>query len=106
MRVLEGLNKEGLNLKITTGLLGGCAVDATGEPYPAETRAKAEAAEALRELRRLLHAFPALVVPLELRESSDVLMDEPKGRRTRAIDRMLTAVARVSAGGDPCGCLV
>ncbi|NBV49359.1 MAG: hypothetical protein EBR95_10080 [Verrucomicrobia bacterium] len=47
VRVLEALNKDGLNLEITTGLLGGCAVDATGEPYPAETRAKAEAADAV-----------------------------------------------------------
>jgi 3-isopropylmalate dehydrogenase len=47
VRVLEALNKDGLNLEISTGLLGGCAVDATGEPYPAETRAKAEAADAV-----------------------------------------------------------
>lgn len=47
VRVLEALNKAGLDLEITTGLLGGCAVDATGEPYPAETRAKAEAADAV-----------------------------------------------------------
>ena len=47
VRVLEALNKDGLGLEITTGLLGGCAVDATGEPYPVETRAKAEAADAV-----------------------------------------------------------
>jgi 3-isopropylmalate dehydrogenase len=47
VRVLEALNKNGLGLEISTGLLGGCAVDATGEPYPAETRAKAEAADAV-----------------------------------------------------------
>ena len=47
LRVLEALNKGGLGLEITSGLLGGCAVDATGEPYPAETRAKAEAADAV-----------------------------------------------------------
>ncbi|MFZ9649909.1 MAG: isocitrate/isopropylmalate family dehydrogenase, partial [Fluviibacter sp.] len=47
VRVLEALNKNGLGLEISTGLLGGCAVDATGDPYPAETRSKAEAADAV-----------------------------------------------------------
>ena len=36
-----------LAVTLDTALLGGCAVDATGEPYPPETRAKARAADAV-----------------------------------------------------------
>lgn len=54
---------------------------------------------ALRAHRRLLHLFPALVVPLELRESSDVLLT--KSVRPLAIDRMLDTLAKISRGGDP-----
>jgi phosphoenolpyruvate carboxylase len=52
---------------------------------------------ALRQLRQLLHVFPAMVVPLELRESADVLMSGQK----LAIDRMLSKLAGISRGGDP-----
>lgn len=47
VRVLEALKKDGLDITLDTALLGGCAVDATGEPYPAATRDKAAAAEAI-----------------------------------------------------------
>lgn len=56
---------------------------------------------ALRHALKLLHVFPALVVPLELRESSDVLMSEPATRPVLAIDRMLRVLGQVSRGGDP-----
>jgi 3-isopropylmalate dehydrogenase len=46
--VIECLNeKHGLDVELDQALLGGCAVDATGEPYPAETQKKARAADAL-----------------------------------------------------------
>ena len=53
---------------------------------------------ALATLQQLLHGFPGLVVPLELRESSDVLMS---GEPNLAIDRMLNRLAKISKGGDP-----
>ncbi len=46
--VLDALReRHGLNVELEHALLGGCAVDATGEPYPAETQAKARAADAI-----------------------------------------------------------
>ena len=48
VRVLEALRSGyGLDVELDTALLGGCAVDATGEPYPDATRAKAQAADAV-----------------------------------------------------------
>lgn len=55
----------------------------------------------LAQLQRLLHVFPALVVPLELRESSDVLMSDQRKRSSLAIDRMLKTLASLSKGGSP-----
>ncbi len=54
----------------------------------------------LVELKTLLHLFPALVVPLEFRESSDVLMSDPSGK-SLAIFRMLKKLAEFSRGTDP-----
>jgi phosphoenolpyruvate carboxylase len=54
----------------------------------------------LIELRQLLCIFPGLVVPLEFRESSDILLSQPSGRGL-AIDRMLKALNAISRGGDP-----
>lgn len=47
VRVLEYLRVDGLNIEMQTGLLGGCAVDATGDPYPEATRALARQADAV-----------------------------------------------------------
>lgn len=44
VRVLEALN---LGFEMETGLLGGCAVDATGNPYPEATQKLAQAADAV-----------------------------------------------------------
>jgi phosphoenolpyruvate carboxylase len=55
----------------------------------------------LRRLRQLLHVFPGLVVPLELRESSDMLLSHRKPDGKLAIDRMLRSLARLARGGDP-----
>ena len=38
LRVLDALRCDGLNFEIEPGLLGGCALDATGEPFPEQTR--------------------------------------------------------------------
>ncbi len=38
VRVLEALKSDGLKFELETGMLGGCAVDATGEPFPEVTR--------------------------------------------------------------------
>lgn len=54
----------------------------------------------LRDLKRLLHVTPALVVPLELREASDVLTGE--SAKPLAITRMLKLLAAISRGGDAC----
>jgi phosphoenolpyruvate carboxylase len=54
---------------------------------------------ALRCLEEMILLFPGMVVPLELRESSDVLMTNSK--KPLAIDRMLKRLARLSRGGDP-----
>jgi 3-isopropylmalate dehydrogenase len=46
--VIQALQaKHGLDVELDNALLGGCAVDATGEPYPKETQAKARAADAI-----------------------------------------------------------
>jgi len=55
----------------------------------------------LRRLRQLLHLFPGLVVPLELRESSDVLLSSPKPGTKLAIDRMLRSLAKLAGRHDP-----
>lgn len=47
VRVLEHLRREGLAIEMETALLGGCAVDATGEPYPEATRRLAREADAV-----------------------------------------------------------
>jgi len=48
VKILHTLQREhGLDVTLEEGLLGGCAVDATGEPYPARTQAQARAADAI-----------------------------------------------------------
>lgn len=46
-RVLEFLRQEGLKIELEHGLLGGCAVDATGEPFPEATRKLSQEADAM-----------------------------------------------------------
>jgi 3-isopropylmalate dehydrogenase len=38
VRVLEALKRDGLKFELEPGLLGGCAVEADGEPFPEATR--------------------------------------------------------------------
>jgi phosphoenolpyruvate carboxylase len=55
---------------------------------------------AVSDLRMLMRVFPGLVVPLELRESSDLLMSAAQGK-PMAISRMVKRVHQISRGGDP-----
>lgn len=47
VRVLEKLKTDGLDIRWDDALIGGCAVDATGVPFPPETLAKCMAADAV-----------------------------------------------------------
>ncbi len=47
VRVLEALQTDGLKFEMETALLGGCGVDATGNPYPEATRKLAREADAV-----------------------------------------------------------
>jgi 3-isopropylmalate dehydrogenase len=47
LRVLDVLRGEGLKMEFEQALLGGCAVDATGDPYPEATRKLARQADAV-----------------------------------------------------------
>lgn len=58
-------------------------------------------ASELIQLERLIRMFPGLVIPLELRESSDVLLSDTTAKSQLAIDRMLRELALISKGGDP-----
>jgi phosphoenolpyruvate carboxylase len=55
----------------------------------------------LQRLGLLVRTFPALVVPLELRESSDILMGTDIPRKKLSIFKMLIAIERISRGGNP-----
>ncbi|RZA09433.1 MAG: phosphoenolpyruvate carboxylase [Proteobacteria bacterium] len=52
----------------------------------------------LRDLKRLLHVTPGLVVPLELREASDMLTGA--SGKPLAITRMLKLLSSLAKGGD------
>lgn len=47
VRVLEALRKDGLKIELEPALLGGCAVDAAGEPFPEATRELVAEADAV-----------------------------------------------------------
>jgi 3-isopropylmalate dehydrogenase len=47
LRVLEALRADGLKIEFEQAQLGGCAVDATGKPYPEATSRLARAADAI-----------------------------------------------------------
>lgn len=47
LRVLDVLRTEGMKVETEEALLGGCAVDATGQPYPESTQKIARAADAV-----------------------------------------------------------
>jgi phosphoenolpyruvate carboxylase len=61
-----------------------------------------QAPEPMLQLEQLLHTFPALVIPLELREDSGVIMDAiTHPTKSFAIERMIKKVAELSRGGSP-----
>lgn len=47
VRVLDALRTDGLGIELEYGLIGGCAVDATGEPYPDATHRLTSQADAV-----------------------------------------------------------
>lgn len=47
LRVMDVLKQDGLKFETEQALLGGCAVDATGTPYPEATQKLARAADAV-----------------------------------------------------------
>lgn len=47
VRVLMALKSDGLKIEVESGLIGGCAVDATGEPFPDITCKLAKEADAI-----------------------------------------------------------
>lgn len=55
----------------------------------------------LIRINKLIETFPGLVVPLELRESSEVLMTPANKRSKLAIFKMLQTLEKISRGGDP-----
>lgn len=54
----------------------------------------------LSDIINLLWLYPALVLPLEVREDSELVHEALKNRRA-AISRMLTALKQISDGHDP-----
>ena len=54
----------------------------------------------LQDISQLLWLYPALVVPLEVREDSE-LVHEALGDRNATISRMLTSLRNISRGHDP-----
>jgi phosphoenolpyruvate carboxylase len=60
--------------------------------------------EALLQMEQMLHTFPALVIPLELREDSGFIMEAEANtnpKKTFAIERMIRRVGELSKGGNP-----
>lgn len=74
------------------------SIRALGDSYARAVEAARH--PALAELFQLLKMFPALAVPLELRESSDMLPAAIRSAHA-PISQMLSALASISSGGDP-----
>lgn len=53
----------------------------------------------LKILLALIDLFPGLVIPLELRESSDVIEEAFVSQKTHAIERMLEKASQIAKGG-------
>lgn len=60
-----------------------------------------EVPEPIRTLEQLLHTFPGLVIPLELREDSTMILDALKSKKKFAIERMINKIGEISKGGSP-----
>ncbi len=57
--------------------------------------------EDLKKLSQILELFPALVIPLEFRESSEVVLLAAAGDSKLAIYKMIAQLKTISKGGDP-----
>lgn len=61
-----------------------------------------EVPEAILNLEQLLHTFPGLVIPLEMREDSGLIMEaKANPKKKLAIERMIKKVGELSKGGSP-----
>ncbi len=72
-------------------------IERTAQAY---TRAIGAESPSLLRLRTMTRMFPALVVPLELRESSEQVTKAMRGSHGPVVS-MLETLARLSRGGDP-----
>lgn len=54
----------------------------------------------LAEIKRLLWIFPAMVVPLEIREDSEVVAEALSSKKPLAIEKMLILLKEISTGYD------
>jgi phosphoenolpyruvate carboxylase len=60
--------------------------------------------EAILQLEQMLHTFPALVIPLELREDSSIITEaniNTNPKKSFAIERMIKRIGVLSKGGNP-----
>lgn len=81
--------KKVILFRAATAVFNQLYVETVGETHPS-----------LKRTQQLFELFPGLVVPLELRESSDILMLKQKGLSQLAIDKMLRAIEKISKGGS------
>jgi len=54
----------------------------------------------LLKLEAILRMFPGLVIPIELREDSEIIADTLKSKKPLAIERMLLELAKIAKGQD------
>lgn len=55
----------------------------------------------IEHILKLFELFPALVVPLEMREDAQIFKKRSKKQRSASIERMLETLKELSRGGDP-----
>jgi phosphoenolpyruvate carboxylase len=53
----------------------------------------------LRKLQSIIELFPGLVIPIELREDSEIIANALNSERPLAIERMLCALGKLAGGG-------
>lgn len=58
-------------------------------------------ADVLNRIQSLFRLFPGIVIPLELRESADLIKDSLKQKQKTAIARMLNTLSEISSPFDP-----
>lgn len=65
-------------------------INKVGAPHPA-----------LDRLIELISLFPGILLPLELRESSEIVVEANRSRKPLAITRMIQNLRSISRGGNP-----